>query len=117
MKLNCKPGDLAVIVSPRSGHPCYLTGRFCTVLKLAQNNRVKMPDDHRVYELKGSVGACWLIQYSYPIAIISDLGQVAFSTYDLLWNSRLRPIRDPGPDAVDETLLWLPVPTNEGVAA
>ena len=117
MKINCKPGDLAVITAPRSGNPCPLTGKFCTVLKLAQNNRVKIPNDNRVYELEGDIAACWLIQYTYPVATISDQGRVIFSVYDLVWDSRLRPIRDPGPDAVDETLLWLPVPTNEGVAA
>ena len=32
-------------------------------------------------------------------------------------DARLRPIRDPGDDAKDETLSWLPVPSTEKEAA
>lgn len=38
------------------------------------------------------------------------------SPNDLGWRARdssLRPIRDPGEDATDETLTWLPVPSRE----
>ena len=32
-------------------------------------------------------------------------------------DSQLRPIRDPGDDARDETLEWLPVPSRDEVTA
>jgi hypothetical protein len=33
--------------------------------------------------------------------------------YGFVLDFQLRPIRDPGDDAQDETLDWLPVPTKE----
>jgi hypothetical protein len=37
--------------------------------------------------------------------------------YRGVYDGALRPIRDPGEDAQDETLSWLPVPSREGAEA
>lgn len=41
------------------------------------------------------------------------------TVFEWMWvaDDCLRPIRDPGDDAQDETLEWLPVPSKEGVPA
>lgn len=93
--MNCKPGDLAVIV--RSGQQMNI-GRFVRVLRPFAGR----PESWWVTsdsELHGAYS-------SWPPG--AEVGQ---------YDSHLRPIRDPGDDAKDETLSWLPVPNREGVEA
>jgi hypothetical protein len=45
------------------------------------------------------------------------VGRVPAGTIVYAMDSILRPIRDPGDDAQDETLSWLPVPSTEKEAA
>jgi len=80
--MNCRPGDLAVVVKTRPGGEAYL-GRICRVLTLAERS----PD-------------LWRVEYR---------GEGDWYALD----ENLRPIRDPGDDATDETLDWLPVPHKE----
>lgn len=95
--MRCRPGDLAAIsVSAAGNH-----GRIVEVI------------DDDVYGLSGS-GAdvpkpLWRVR-SLSGPLNNDLGfsRVEFAFPDA-W---LRPLRDPGDDAVDETLLWKPVPSE-----
>ena len=91
--MNCKPGDLAVVVNGNSAgllvdvvreHPIDLTRWICRV--------------HAACRLKNGQ--------------IKQAGELATCK-----DSRLRPIRDPGEDAQDEALSWLPVPSTEKEAA
>lgn len=92
--MRCKPGDLAVIVRADNDPECI--GRIVTVLAL----RFAM----------GEPG--W--QVDPPHFWHNGAGQ----RFEVMWHDDdLRPIRDPGEDAQDETLQWLPVPEREGVAA
>jgi hypothetical protein len=73
--MNCKPGDLAMIV--RSIHPVFL-GRMVTVHNVIDTNRY---------------GACW--SYSGNL-------HVEGRAIEYVEDCCLKAIRDPGDDAVDE---------------
>lgn len=84
--MNCKPGDLAVVVSTL-GFP---------VLSRALGAIVKVI---RIDEIRTPFGPMWEVEHH-------DIERAA--------DACLRPIRDPGEDARDESLAWQPpVPTRE----
>ena len=85
--MNCKPGDLARYVGSVSKN----YGRF--VLVVSRNDFCD-----------GTPG--W---ETAPPLYMPDGRRFADCVADVL----LRPIRDPGNDATDETLQWLPVPSRE----
>lgn len=93
--MNCKPGDLAVIVR---SHDRRNVGKLVRVL--------------RTYPR--AEASWWISSDSVLHGIYSDWPVGAEVG---MFDSHLRPIRDPGADAQDETLQWLPVPTTEEVAA
>jgi hypothetical protein len=84
--MNCKPGDLAVIVSSND-----------------QRNIGKMVTILRHYDRRA--GSWWIASTSVLHGVFSDWPPGAeVGQYD----KNLRPIRDPGDDAVDESAAWLP---------
>jgi hypothetical protein len=107
--MNCKPGDLAVIVaSPWAPEN---VGKIVAVLRPYREREVV-------------AGVCWNVVSAGQSWVVESTGS------DLAWGvpgrtkagrSRqrvyadvcLRPIRDPGDDARDETLDWLPVPAED----
>lgn len=98
--MNCKPGDLAVI---KDSDFVEANGHFVNVLRL---------DDE--YEME------WICQPVSPIpgAIWrghKHIGNAAPSLDEIcIPDKDLRPIRDPGDDAKDESLDWLPpVPSTQ----
>lgn len=85
MKLNCKPGDLALVVAgPAEGYIVRCIERF----------------DGPWSDLTFDAG--WRLDRAVP-AIDGRVHHYKADAY-------LRPIRDPGEDAQDETLQWLDVP-------
>lgn len=96
--MNCKPGDLAVIVKSLAGNE----GRLVNVV------------NSDVYMLPGDLSGM-----PHPLWRVRSLGEPVRSTIG--WIDKefafpdawLKPIRDPGEDATDETLTWLPVPSRE----
>lgn len=87
--MNCKPGDLA---------------RYVGVHKHAHG---------MIFQILGPDPAhqgAWIISPEFPAP---RWGANGYS----VWDVSLRPIRDPGEDAQDETLSWLRVPEKEGVTA
>lgn len=112
--MNCKPGDLAqlkgLVVNTE------LNGRFLEVLSFACKGKgvsVTSPDGKTRWT-SVKEGAHWFCKSNEPIfhsknGTALEIGLVA--------DSNLRPIRDPGDDAQDETLSWLPMPSREGVEA
>lgn len=91
MTLRCKPGDLCVIVRTRFPE---LLGRLIRVTKPAP------------------VLARGLHAWFYEgKPLVAKTGFVVHAAEDCC----LMPIRDPGADAQDETLAWLPVPTTDEV--
>lgn len=92
MKLNCKVGDLAVIVSSETG----LNGRIVTCLEFIGMQFWNV----------GEFGKCevptWRTDGNFPYRNIFDAGWCT--------DDQLRPIRnDPG---ADETLSWCDVPSE-----
>lgn len=88
--MNCKPGDMAVVVGSKSlgGQ---LNGSFVRCISLVPG------EDY------------WNVEALSPALIDLFRKHGVMQIYD----SKLRPIRDPGDDARDETLDWLPVPHKE----
>jgi hypothetical protein len=97
--MNCKPGDLAITLSPHQ-ETNRLRDKLVTVLD------VQVPD---VF----GFGPGWLIEGRLGLTGLVDVtralpGEMVGSDMDRMYfpDAWLRPIRDPGPDAVDETLTW-----------
>ncbi|CAN7188336.1 hypothetical protein [Acidovorax sp. LjRoot117] len=91
--MNCKPGDMAVIVCGEN------VGVFVDVL-----------EPHLFFK------QAWRVRVHS--AVRTDLGNiVGKGEIAGCLDYKLRPIRDPGGDAQDETLSWLPVPSRDEVAA
>ena len=85
--MNCKPGDLAVLYKVTAENVRPHLGKIVRCLWVDARN----PE-------------CWHTEPEF------ERGR---SVYD----GALRPIRDPGDDARDETLEWMPVPSRDGVPA
>lgn len=112
MKLNCKVGDLAIVVAPRSGGQCPDIGKFAEVLEFVGPGDLRTPDNI-VVRRNGDNAPAWLIKYQRPALNVGIDGRMRTSLYAVMWDSRLRPIRDqPGED---ETLSWAGLPQNVGV--
>lgn len=98
--MNCKPGDLAVFVRSHAGNE----GHIVRCLRLAEAS------DFTAWRVFAgpSTGQVWLIE---GLVRVNPSGRKAPFAQD----KNLRPIRDPGDDATDETLEWLDVPGREPV--
>ncbi len=93
MKLRCKPGDLAVIVRARSANNPNV-GRFVQVEKWDRAE------------------SSWIVTAMSWVGVLRN-GRVVMKPpgdQGLVDDENLRPIRDPGDDARDESLDWLDVP-------
>lgn len=101
--MNCKPGDLAVVVKSIAGNE----GRIVRCIRLdPMASSLKQIDAFgRIYPPE----PYWEIDIALP----DFSGQMNKSFAD----EQLRPIRDPGDDAQDESLSWLPVPSRDEVTA
>ena len=95
--MNCKPGDLAVFVrSQLKNHGVVV--RVLRLLTLRERQIAGLGHFDFVWETDKEVDTL-----RGPMRVAPD--------------SYVRPIRDPGDDAQDETLQWLPVPSTEKEAA
>lgn len=114
--MNCKPGDLAVVLRPTTTDYCSFTDHFVTVVARAVLDSLGMatlPDGSRINHSGLNFGASWIVELATEITMVSLEGKNVRSRFYTMWDHRLRPLRDPGNDATDETLLWLPVPSKE----
>lgn len=104
--MNCKPGDLAVIRGcveyPEEN------GRLVVVIEHVPGNEWEAPDGHW-FAWDGQTPSTAVESCGSPFDALSD----AASMFAVFETCRVFPIRDPGEDAVDETLLWLPSPHKE----
>ncbi len=110
--MNCKPGDLAVIVAFAPEHP-HLTGRIVEVIELAPTGGdFKLPDGK--FHRAASQG-CWVIRFQNAVDLSAVRGKSG-ALYAACHDSKLRPLRDPGEDVPDESTAWLPpVPLHDEV--
>lgn len=84
--MRCRPGDMVLLLRANS-QPCkQFVGHILTVGRLSTR-----------FE------RAWLFD---PPLLLEDGSMVSWNDEDL------SPIRDPGDDAVDQTLLWKPVPSE-----
>lgn len=94
--MNCKPGDLAVVV-----HPCKQQGRVTRCIRLATYEDMVL---HGVGFPSGR-----------PAWLVEDLFQYETRRAPLILDSYIRPLRDnPGED---ETLSWAGLPKKVGEVA
>lgn len=91
--MNCKEGDLAIIVSSEAGNE----GKIVRCIRFIG----------KVHGWDGSDR--WKIDQE----LVGVFGGRTMTCRD----SRMRPLRNPGEDAKDETLLWKPVPSRDEVPA
>lgn len=108
--MNCKPGDLAVIV--RDEKNLGLLGRICRVLHAASTSEFRLPDGY--LHVPCSAGR-WAIDFNEPINVPLRNGNSRWTRFAVANDAALRPIRDPGDDAIDEMVLIVGKP--EGVTA
>lgn len=103
--MNCKPGDLAIRI--RCEKDDYIpVGSIVRCIKLYPG-RIQVRNKNEVIFYSDNV---WAIEWNGKT--FSERG------YQLgVPDGHLRPILDPGDDAQDETLSWLPVPRNDEVTA
>lgn len=104
--MRCRQGDIAYVVG--AGTPG-LNGCMVVCVRLAD------PESY----WPTAPGPTWTIRSvakGRPLPCMNPFGGVFFSEERPLADSCLRPIRDPGDDAVDETLLRLPSPRQEVTA-
>jgi hypothetical protein len=100
--MNCKPGDLAIVTNADGsgwvGEVSRRTvGRIVRVMKLRPSTSIHCSSPI-VWEIEQPITGTFALK-PYEVTGIAD--------------SCLRPIRDPGDDATDESHAWLPpVPTT-----
>lgn len=94
--MNCKPNDLAMVVEGDFvGYMCKVVSAGPTFTHIAS----------------GAVHIGWNVEFPHDMPWTAPEGQPMHTGW--LPDAWLRPIRDPGDDARDETLAWLPVPSIE----
>ena len=106
--MNCKPGDLAITVGYHPAYP-HLTGRLVDVVEAAPVGvDFKLPDGK-------SHSPCgpgeWVIRFQSPVNLHAARGR-SNGFYACTHDRNLRPIRDPGEDAVDEVLQRIGSPNE-----
>lgn len=102
--MNCKPGDLAVFVKSWCGNE----GKIVRTVRLATEAELQ------ACGFVQTLGAVWVLEQYLP-AIRQSSGKRLTTNFAV--DAFLRPIRDPGEDATDETLTWIPVPSRDREAA
>ena len=104
--MNCKPGDIAIVVGRRlptgDRMPESLIGRICKVEKISIQSPPHIP--------------VWVLESQLLITAKNDL--LPHDVYaKSMPDACLRPIRDPGDDAVDEMVQMFTAKIPEGVPA
>jgi len=107
--MNCVKGDLARILKPTSGAPCGLVDLFVSVV--GPTSPVNGEHTHSDGSRSKTGGAQWEIKFSHPQPLMAD-GERVFVTSYVMWDHRLRPIRDnPGNESfVTEARKSIPRP-------
>lgn len=109
--MNCKPGDLARIIANSPIVLGLTRDALVTVHAWPPVNRkgfCPAPDGTEVRYAADS----WLVEFMSPVIMRRLSGDYLPTKWVACRDSMLRPIRDPGDDAQDETLEWLPVPSK-----
>ena len=100
--MNCQPGDLAIIVSAKG------TGTVADICSKAIGRIVRVKFLRAPQGRHCTAPAVWVFEEPFEIHY-----QGKTFTATGCADDALRPIRDHGDDAQDETLQWVPVPGKE----
>tara|TARA_B100001250_G_scaffold410687_1_gene437636 strand:- start:766 stop:1104 length:339 start_codon:yes stop_codon:yes gene_type:complete len=112
--MNCKPGDIARIVHPS------MYGTLVDILHAAPVGNYRLPDGQTGF---GDEPGCWVFKFlGQPKDVpmyngFKDFIGTRKAQYAACHDRWLRPIRDPGDDAVDETIVRLGKPVPDEVTA
>lgn len=100
--MNCKPGDLAV-VSRTDKRPEYI-GRFLTVISKPPVGEFVLPNGktHVAIDPEGR----WIVEFQREVLVLTYSGKLRSTKFAVVRDETLKPIRDPGDDAIDETAFW-----------
>lgn len=109
--MNCKPGDLAVVVRDQRSGSAKTAGKIVEVLYAAPGQPFNMPDGFR--HAASPAGAWWVVRFMHQLLVPTIRGE-RMSAYAVVPDLVLRPIRDPGEDATDEMIVLLGKPVREG---
>lgn len=101
--MNCKPGDLAVIVASKTGN----AGLIVEVLRPASFEVARLPENGFLYE---AGGPAWVIKSMGTL--LKHMHKKA-SPWACVMDSSLRPIRPQPDDAVDEVIQRIGTPHKE----
>lgn len=104
--MNCQPNDIARVIPPGRLARCPICG--------GQKVAV-LPDT--IVRVTRHDGIAWMLEEPLRGQLEFDCGQQLSWVCTGLKDELLRPIRDPGDDAVDEMLLRVGAPNYSGVAA
>ncbi len=114
MTLRCKPGDLAVVIN--ADYCKENIGLIVHVLRPAVAGDRLDTGSVVAWEVGND---SWVVQVAGAGTLNAQmaLGFKIKTKQSICRDSNLRPIRDPGEDAQDETLTWLPSPSRERTVA
>lgn len=104
--MNCKPGDLAIIVNAKANPS--LNGRIVKVLRRAVPGEIFVMDGVGV-RLREDRAKSWIVESDRPMPFLSS-PRVLFTKTRPVQDAHLRPIRDN--DGEDETMTWAGKPNN-----
>lgn len=106
--MNCKQGDLAVVIVPGRWH-----GVLVSVLHAAPvGEDFRLPDGFLQSPCEPGMWVVEVLGSPVEVKVNGPLGH-RLTRFGATSDSNLRPIRDPGDGARDETLNWLPLPHKE----
>ncbi|MGN6518702.1 MAG: hypothetical protein ACTHK2_04675 [Dokdonella sp.] len=105
--MNCQPGDLARVIPPGAFEPCPLCGKRA----LAIRSDLLVVCEELLVAPNGN--PMWRIAEPIRTAGIFPCGTPFTGTCFAIADDLLRPIRDPGEDAVDEMLQRIGAPTYD----
>ena len=100
--MNCKPGDMAVIVR---GPVREVLGRMVTVMHAAPRGVFRLPDEfpHSPLDFK-AFPDWWVCEFQTPMRVpVAPVGDSRTTVFLPVPDAVLLPIRDPGDDADIDT--------------
>lgn len=99
--MNCRPGDLARVLAPGRSISCPLCGDSAVAIK---------PDTLVIVTTHD--GIAWRLQDPIMVNVSLKCGAHIVARCTALHDSALKPIRDPGDDAVDEMVRKVGKPVD-----
>lgn len=109
MALNCKPGDLAVIIREAKGRDD-ICGRIVEVIKKAPSKGdFLLPCGYRHHEVNR--GDEWIVRFPNLVKVDLSCGGSRLAEFACVSDCSLRPLRDS--DGQDERFAWAGKPAKE----